>query len=106
MVTRLHSSSVEGYYHHDINVVIKPGKTKSITINNQGYESCFEMQIGTRIRAYHLDGAYLVRSWQATGYGERFDIFYEYDRLYIESKTDEWLEFKSSLNCESFQRGD
>ena len=79
---------------------LKPGKTKWIT-NVQAINDCFEFKVDNQSHSYILDRAKFSESWKQKRYGERFDLFYRNNRLYIKNIAGELLEFAETDNCEN-----
>ena len=103
----LHNKSQETIVYKGFNietVTVGSGKTKAVYFDLDSLENCFEVEINGATRAFNLDREYLKRSWKTARYGERFDIYYEYDRLYIQTKKGGWLEFETITNCQNVYR--
>jgi hypothetical protein len=104
----LHNKSQETIVYQGYNetetVTINSGKTKVVYFDLTSLEECFKLEINGATRAFSLDREHLNKSVKPAGYGERFDVYYEYDRLYIQTKTGGWLEFETIANCQNTYR--
>ena len=80
-------------------ISLKPGNSKWIILTGGNITNCIELENEGQIHAYLLKREYLTNSWKATRYGVRFDIYYEYGHLFLETKSQEWIEIESIINC-------
>jgi len=99
----LHNNSnhVLTYAYNTINrdpVVVKPGQTKHFC---RSYDptSCVTLDVDGLEKNYLFAHGVLASS-RSTGYGSRIDVYFEYERLFVEHPQDGWIEVAEVSQCE------
>lgn len=95
------SSHVLTHTYDTINrdpVVVKPGQTKHF-YRSYDRTACVTLDVDGLEKNYLFSERVLGAS-RSTGYGSRIDVYFEYERLFVEHPQDGWLEIAEVSKCD------
>ena len=93
------SSTIRGFdfYNPAEPIVIRSGSAKHVQF--YGESLCFEITLNNVVMYFDLDRSLLEDGWKNTNYGARYDVYYEYGRFYLRTKSGEWPEITTTEIC-------